>query len=176
MIQINLLPPSRRRAQFSIGRLFTLAALLTFVLCSALYGYGVFRLWGLNQEAKKTITQYELLRPAQNKMQDANALQLQIDQKNKLLLELTFKRQSKYTLLAHLADMIPSQIWLYEITVDEQKRVHIKGQAPGYSEMNMFLDKIEKDPLYGNPILLKAERDEMLSTMKFEITVIGEGM
>ena len=176
MIQINLLPPSRRRAQFSISRLFALAALLTFVFCSAVYGYGFCRLWVLNQEAQKTITRYELLRPAQSKMQDANALQLQIDQKNKLLIELTFKRQSQYTALAHLAEMIPSQIWLYEITVDEQKRVHIKGQAPGYSELNVFLDKIERDPLYGSPILLKAERDEKLSTMKFEITVAGEEM
>ncbi|MHC1746396.1 MAG: PilN domain-containing protein [Negativicutes bacterium] len=176
MIRINLLPLSRRMPQFSFVRFFTLAGLVAFFLCSAWYGYGTYRLWGLNQEVQKTMSRYELLRPTQSKMQDANAMQQQINQKERLLMELTVKRQSQYAVLTHLAEIIPPQIWLYEITVDEQKRFHIKGQASAYAELASFLDQIEKDPLYGSPSLVKAEQDAVLSTMKFEITVVGEGM
>jgi len=176
MIQINLLPLSRRMPQCSFIRIFTIAGCVAFFLFSVWYGYGSYRLWGLNQEALKTMNRYELLRPIQSKMQSANAMQQRIDQKERLLVELTAQRKSQYTVLVQLAEIMPPQIWLYEIAVDEQKRFHIKGQASTYSDLASLLDKIENNPLFGSPVLLKAEQDAMLSTMKFEITVVGEGM
>ena len=176
MIRVNLLPVSRRISPCSFSRIFTVIGIVTFFLCTMWYGYDSYRLWGLKQEAFQTMNRYELLKPTQNKMQAANALQQRIDQKDKLLLSLTAQRQSQYAVLAHLAEIMPPQVWLCEIVVDEQKHFYIKGQADTYSDLARFLDKIERDPLFGNPVLLKTERDEVLSTMKFEITVAGKGM
>ena len=92
------------------------------------------------------------------------------------MLELTKQRTSQYTILTHVAAIIPPQVWLNEIMVDEQKNFRIRGQAATYSDLAFFLEKIEKESFFKNPVLVKAERDAMLSTMKFEITVEGKEM
>lgn len=176
MILINLLPASRRMPQYSFFRIFMITGFVIFLFCAIWYGYGSYRIWTLNQEIFKIMNRYELLLPVQSRMQTADDMQNCIDQKERLLLKLTSQRQSNYVILARLSEMMPAQVWLHEMTIDEQKRLTIKGHTAVYSDLALFLEAIEKNSLFADPVLLRVERDETLNAMKFEISVVVKGM
>ena len=176
MIRINLLPPSQRNLRHSLNRIFLIAGVAIFLLCAVFYGYGSYRLWTLNHELIEMRNQSALLYPTQIKMQAVDAVNRRIQHKNTILLSLTAQGRSQYASIAQLAEALPRDVWLNEIALDEQHCCHVKGQAVTYSDLALFFDRIESEALFEKPVLVKAERDKVLNTMKFEITVKGREM
>ncbi|MBP1763208.1 MAG: Fimbrial assembly protein (PilN) [Firmicutes bacterium] len=176
MIRINLLPPSQRNPQHSLNRIFLIAGVAIFLLCVVFYGCGSYKLWTLHREIIEIRKQNALLYPTQIKMQALETMDRRIQHKNTVLLSLTAQRISQYASITQLTEALPRDVWLNEIVLDEQHYCHVKGQAVTYSDLAVFFDRIENEALFEKPVLVKAERDKLLNTMKFEITVKGREM
>lgn len=175
MIRINLLPLAQRKSKFRIGLLYTIIVGSVLLVFGFVYAYHAVKVVALENDIETTRQQYELARPAREKMVLANQKNQQNSAKDKVLNDLSTGRSSWASLLAHLSGITMPEIWFTEIT-GEKNVLHIKGCSSDYAYIAQFLKQLEQDSLLSEPILVNAEKDGKQLATKFEITVKLKGL
>lgn len=174
-IRINLLPYEQRPPAWHYGRLLLLPVLLMMLVIASIYGYGEYRYWDLSQQLEQTQRRYETLAFPEQQMMLAQARQTTVQAREKILVQLTAGRYSWHATMTHLGAFMPRQVWLTEIGSAQKGVLQIKGNALNYPELVSLLGKMEKDKVFEEPTLLKAEQNEKDSLTKFEITAKVRG-
>lgn len=175
-IKINLLPPDERQERWPVNRLFAVAALLALLCFGALAGYNAYTIAKLESSLAAVRQQLELLRPTQEKMVATNAQQQGINAKTALLTKLTTERKPWYALAARLAVIMPPQIWLDELGTADKNTFRLKGNALTYPDLANFLQLLEQDDLFTDPVMIRAERDNLSAVTRFEMIVKSKGL
>ncbi len=175
-IKINLLPPAERQERWPVNRLFAIAALLVLMCFCVVAGYNAYTIAKLEDRLAVVQQQLELLRPTQAKMAASSAQQQGINTKTALLTKLTTERRPWYALVARLAVIVPPQIWLEELGTGDKNTFKFKGNALTYPDLASFIQLLEQDDLFTEPLLIRAERDNQLAVTRFEMTVKIKGL
>ncbi|MDR1702937.1 MAG: PilN domain-containing protein [Sporomusaceae bacterium] len=174
MIRINLLPVNKRPSLLPAGaNILLLLSLTAFFLNAALAAFNYYQILGLEERLEQVERQNALLRLDAVKMAADRNKERQIDAKVDLLLKITGERFSLSALLAHLGNIMPQEVWLSETSVKkgdrrENNTVTLKGQTANYDAIAAFMQKIEQDGYFTNPVLVKAEKAGQHN--QFEIT------
>ena len=169
-IRINLLPPEQQPPKWRYGRLLLLPVVLMLLVIGALFGYGEYRYWSLEQELIQTRSRYESLASGEQQMRIAQTRLAAVQAREKILLQLNNGRYSWHGVMSHLGVFMPRRVWLTEIGSAQKGVLQLKGNALTYPELMAFLAKLEQDKLFTESTLLKAEHDGKEAFTKFEIT------
>ena len=175
-IRINLLPPEQQPPKWRYGRLLLLPVVLILLVIGALFGYGEYRYWSLEQELIQTRSRYESLASGEQQMRIAQTRLAAVQAREKILLQLNNGRYSWHGAMSHLGVFMPRRVWLTEIGSAQKGVVLLKGNALNYEELVTFLSKLEQDRFFVDPTLLKAEQNERGSLTQFEITAKIRGL
>ena len=175
-IRINLLPPEQQPPKWRYGRLLLLPVVLILLVIGALFGYGEYRCWSLEQELIQTRSRYESLASGEQQMRIAQTRLAAVQAREKILLQLNNGRYSWHGAMSHLGVFMPRRVWLTEIGSAQKGVVLLKGNALNYQELVTFLSKLEQDRFFVDPTLLKAEQNERGSLTQFEITAKIRGL
>ena len=175
-IRINLLPPDQQPPKWRYGRLLLLPVVLILLVIGALFGYGEYRYWSLEQELIQTRSRYESLASGEQQMRIAQTRLAAVQAREKILLQLNNGRYSWHGAMSHLGVFMPRRVWLTEIGSAQKGVVLLKGNALNYQELVTFLSKLEQDRFFVDPTLLKAEQNERGSLTQFEITAKIRGL
>ena len=175
-IRINLLPPEQQPPKWRYGRLLLLPVVLMLLVIGALFGYGEYRYWSLEQELIQTRSRYESLASGEQQMRIAQTRLAAVQAREKILLQLNNGRYSWHGAMSHLGVFMPRRVWLTEIGSAQKGVVLLKGNALNYQELVTFLSKLEQDRFFVDPTLLKAEQNERGSLTQFEITAKIRGV
>ena len=175
-IRINLLPPEQQPPKWRYGRLLLLPVVLMLLVIGALFGYGEYRYWSLEQELIQTRSRYESLASGEQQMRIAQTRLAAVQAREKILLQLNNGRYSWHGAMSHLGVFMPRRVWLTEIGSAQKGVVLLKGNALNYEELVTFLSKLEQDRFFFDPTLLKAEQNERGSLTQFEITAKIRGL
>ena len=177
MMRINLLPQEERQSKWQFHRIFTMVSLVIGLLCISIYAYGEYQIWSVGRQLQEAGNQYQLLRPTQEKMLAAGNKQQSINAKNNILLTLTTERKSWYSILARLGAVVPPAVWLTDLSMTDATLLRLSCMAVSYPDAADFLRRLEKDDMFNDLTLIKAEHGDMaLPVTKFEITVKLKGM
>lgn len=177
MIQINLLPPERRRQKWQLKRMVAGISAVTLLFCILWYGCGVVRLWQTERQFAELTAKHELLRPTEQKMDDAQKKQQVITAKNNTLVNvLTKDRKSWYSIIIYFGAIMPPHVWLNEVAAMDKDTIKITGMAINYPDVANLLQNMEHDDMFSDPVLVKAEYDLALAVTKFEISVKIKGL
>ena len=175
-IRINLLPPEQQPPKWRYGRLLLLPVVLMLLVIGALFGYGEYRYWSLEQELIQTRSRYESLASGEQQMRIAQTRLAAVQAREKILLQLNNGRYSWHGAMSHLGVFMPRRVGLTEIGSAQKGVVLLKGNALNYQELVTFLSKLEQDRFFVDPTLLKAEQNERGSLTQFEITAKIRGL
>lgn len=175
-IRINLLPPEQQPPKWRYGRLLLLPVVLMLLVIGALFGYGEYRYWALEQELAQARSRYESLATGEQQMRIAQTRLAAVQAREKILLQLSGGRYSWHGAMSHLGVFMPRRVWLTEIGSAQKGVVLLKGNALNYEELVTFLSKLEQDRFFVDPTLLKAEQNERGSLTQFEITAKIRGL
>jgi Tfp pilus assembly protein PilN len=175
-IRINLLPPEQQPPKWRYGRLVLLPIILMLLVIGALFGYGEYRYWTLEQELAQARGRYESLATGEQQMRIAQTRLAAVQAREKILLQLSAGRYSWHGAMSHLGVFMPRRVWLTEIGSAQKGVVLLKGNALNYAELVVFLGKFEQDRYFADPALLKAEQNEQSSLTQFEITAKIRGL
>ena len=175
-IRINLLPPEQQPPKWRYGRLLLTPVVLMLLVIGALFGYGEYRYWSLEQELIQTRSRYESLASGEQQMRIAQTRLAAVQAREKILLQLSGGRYSWHGAMSHLGVFMPRRVWLTEIGSAQKGVVLLKGNALNYQELVTFLSKLEQDRFFVDPTLLKAEQNERGSLTQFEITAKIRGL
>ena len=88
-IRINLLPPEQQPPKWRYGRLLLLPIVLMLLVIGALFGYGEYRYWSLEQELIQTRSRYESLASGEQQMRIAQTRLAAVQAREKILLQLS---------------------------------------------------------------------------------------
>jgi type IV pilus assembly protein PilN len=176
MKKINLLPLAERPSKWPVNRLFLLSGLFIVMLFSSICIYNVFTLWDMEKQLQNTRNQYELLQPAREAMLQATKKQELLSKKNNLLVTLTNERKSSYNTVVHLTALTSPQIWFTDIEKTDKDLIQAKGWAEEYLAITEFMQKLEQDQFFADPLLVKVENDATSKVIKFEITAKPKGI
>ena len=175
-IRINLLPPEQQPLKWHYGRLLMLPIVLMLLVIGALFGYGEYRYWTLEQELAQARSRYDSLAVGEQQMRIAQTRQAAVQAREKILLQLSNGRYSWHGTMAHLGGFMPRRVWLTEIGSAQKGVVLLKGNSLNYPELVVFLGKLEQDRFFVDSTLLKAEQNERSSLTQFEITAKIRGL
>ena len=176
MIRINLLPLSERQSKWPINKILLTGSILVALVCCSIYSYNVFTIWSLEKRLQNTYNQYELLQPTVEIMRTANSKQQMLDRKENILAALTSEHNSWHLVMQHLVTLAPQQMWFTDICKTDKGVIQIKGVAKTYSVVTEFMQILEQDELFSEPILIQDESDIASEVIKFEIMVKSKGM
>ena len=93
-----------------------------------------------------------------------------------MLVKLTKERKSWYAIVSRFGIITPPQIWLTELGASDKNVILIKGNALTYPDLANFMQQLEGDEFFAEPVLIKAEKDAKFATTRFEMTVKLKGM
>lgn len=175
-IRINLLPPEQQPPKWRYGRLLLIPVIIMMLVIVALFGYGEYRYWTLEQELAQARSRYESLVVSEQQMRIAQTRLAAVQAREKILLQLSGGRYSWHGAMSHLGVFMPRRVWLTEIGSAQKGVVLMKGNALNYAELVVFLSKFEQDRYFVDPALLKAEQNEQSSLTQFEITAKIRGL
>lgn len=181
MIRINLLPLAERQSGAPLSRSLFITAPACAVIALSIFGYGIFTIHQLENELHTVHIQYELLRPAQEKMAAAGVKQQQITEKNHVLLNLTAERNSWHAIMTHIGLLTTADVWLTEVSPVQNNALKLKGMAGGYPALAAFITKLEQDDLLTNATLLSVEKvgetaAQTTAAVSFEVLAGIKGM
>ncbi len=176
MEKINLLPLAERPSKWPVNKLFLLSGVLILALFSSISSYNLFTLWDIEKQLQNTRNQYELLQPTQKIMFQTIQKQEILNKKNNLLVTLTDERKSSYTTVARLTALTSPQIWFTDIGKTDKDMIQAKGWAGQYLAITEFMQKLEQDQFFADPLLVKVENDATSNVVRFEITVKPKGI
>lgn len=176
MVTINLLPPAARRSEMPLKNLALLISLFFIILLFGIIIINTYKIWVLEERLADLNQQYELLLPTQEKMELAANKHHLIEQKNAVLLTITSEQIAWNAILFHFGMITPPQIWLSELSVGEKNVLLLKGNAATYPDLANFITLLEQDELLAEPVLIKAEQDNVFLYTKFEMTVKFKGI
>ena len=175
-IRINLLPPEQQPPKWRYGRLLLIPVIIMMLVIVALFGYGEYRYWTLEQELAQARSRYESLVVSEQQMRIAQTRLAAVQAREKILLQLSGGRYSWHGAMSHLGVFLPRRVWLTEIGSAQKGVVLMKGNALNYAELVVFLSKFEQNRYFVDPALLKAEQNEQSSLTQFEITAKIRGL
>ena len=175
-IRINLLPPEQQPPKWRYGRLLLLPVILMLLVVGALFGYGEYRCWTLEQELSQARSRYESLATGEQQMRIVQNRLAAVQAREKILLQLSGGRYSWHGAMSHLGVFMPRRVWLTEIGSAQKGVVLLKGNSLNYEELVIFLSKLEQDRFFVDSTLLKAEQTERGSLTQFEITAKIRGL
>ncbi|MBP2627100.1 MAG: Fimbrial assembly family protein [Firmicutes bacterium] len=176
MIRINLLPPAERPSKWPVNRLLLLTGFLIIMIVSSMYSYSLYQVWSIERQLQNTRNQYQLLQPTRLIMASAKNKQQQFDKKNNILAVLTKERRSWYGIIQHLTSVTSPQISFTEIVKSDKGTIQIKGWAATYPVVAEFMQTMESDQFFIEPVLTHVEKDTVTQTAKFEIVVKPRGI
>ena len=177
MIQINLLPPEKRKPKWDMRRIAVGISLLSLLICSGWYSFGVFRIWQCEKQFSELQAQHELLRPTEEKMNAVVKKQQIITAKNNMLVNvLTKDRKSCYSIIVYFGTIMPPHVWLNGLAMADNDSIRINGMAIQYPDIVNLLQRMEHDDMLDDPVLFKAEYDPAVAATKFEISVRLKGL
>lgn len=176
MIRINLLPLSERPPKWPVNRLLFATGVLMLVVMSSIYAYSLYDVWNLEGQLQNTRNQYQLLQPARTMMASAKNKQQQFDKKNNIVMLLTKERRSWYGIIQHLTAVTSPHIWFTELVKSDKGTIQIKGWTATYPLVAEFMQTIEQDQFFIEPVLMNVERNGISQTATFDIFVKPRGI
>ena len=176
MIRINLLPPEERQSIWPVNRLLLGTGLFIIMIFSCVYSYSLFEVWTVEKQLQDTRNQYQLLQPTRTIMINAQNKQQQFDKKNNILSVLTKERRSWYGIIQHLTAVTSPQIWFTDMIKSDKNIIQIKGWAGTYLSVAEFMQTMESDQFFIDPVLTSVEKDTVTQATKFEIVVKPRGI
>ena len=176
MIRINLLPPTERPSKWPVNRLLFGASFLIILIFSSMYSYSLYEVWNIEKQLQTTRNQYQLLQPTLMIMESAKNKQQQFDKKNNILVALMKDRQSWYGIIQHLTAVTSPQISFTDMVKSDIDTIQIKGWSATYLGVAGFMQTIESDQFFIEPVLTNVEKDPVTQAAKFEIVVKPRGI
>jgi Tfp pilus assembly protein PilN len=142
-----------------------------------LFSFNLLMIWNIERQIADTCNKYELLMPVQMIMLEASAKQQVISAKNNILVTLTAERKSYHAIISHLGAITPSTIWLTEFGIVNVNLIKITGMAISYPDLANFIERLEQDEVFTDPVLLGAEinPNSAVVLVEFEISVKLKG-
>ena len=176
MIRINLLPLTERQPKWPVNRLLLIIGCLMLTLFSSIYALNSLKIQNIESDLHLVQNQYKLLQPTQAVITSVNHNQQLINRKNNILFALTKERQSLYGIIQYLITVTPPQIWFTEIVKTDKGIIQLKGWSDTYPLVAEFMQIIESDQRFIEPVLLNVEKDTATQMTTFEILVKTKGI
>lgn len=178
MIRINLLPKDDRQPEWPLKRIYAIISGALLVVLILAFAGTTIQFWHKERQIVEARNQYELLRPTEVIMQDTSLKQQTVNAKNNILTNLTNERKSWAPIIGHLATLTTPRIWFTELSTINKDAIKVIGIADNYQEISTFLQRLEQDTIFAEPVLVQAELDpkNAKAITKFEIIVKLRGM
>lgn len=170
MIRINLLPIEKRPPRWHYGRLIALPMLAMLVVLSGLFAFGEYRIWDMEKRIVETRIKKEALAKSEEQMRLAVQKQGLIGTRQQILAQLSRNRQTWHGAVSHLGTLMPRTVWVAEFGSTQRGAVVLKGNALKYTDLVAFFGNLEKDKLFSDPTLVRAESVEKSPYTRFEIS------
>lgn len=171
MIHINLLPITERRHKYPLTRIFVNISVVVLVVLVSNYSYGLYHIISMERQLHSLENKYQVLYPTEQKMVVANSQQQLITNKNNVVNTLNKGRIPWYGIVNHLGTVTPEDVKLTEVSLTEKNNLRFKGTAKSYPDIGTFMQLLEKDSFFSEPVLITADATTTLMMANFEISV-----
>lgn len=175
MIKINLLPPEKRIGNCLNKNVLSIISFFIILLCVAVYIKGYTQIYTLKDQLERSNERYELLSKTVERKQAIEEKNILLEKKNDVLIDLSKNRISEYAIMVHLSNLVIDNVWLTEVSLNNNNELLLKGNAFDYKALAIFLKKIEQDHIFKNTSLINSEsKQDPLSNKSiavFEILV-----
>lgn len=182
-IRINLLPQADRPATLPVAKMIAGVVISGIFLCAVAFGYHAYVIWNLTNELTVARNQHQSLRPVELNMNAAAEKRQYISQREAALSNIAQERRPWEMVFSHLAAIAPPRLWFTYAGVDYQEKarpmgIKISGIAEKYRDVAAFLNTLEENSIFGDPVLTAAEVNSggKVPAAKFEITVNLKGL
>ena len=127
-----------------------------------IYFCNSWKLQNLEKQGKQNEYQISLLRKDLENKQEAEDLLQRSQNKNKILLELSQEKFSWYGILIHLGTLTVDNVWVTELSLQQEKMILIRGRAIAYENLAGFMKQFEgKITIFSEkPVLQNASMDK----------------
>lgn len=182
-IKINLLPQTARPSTLPVTRIVVGVFIVGIFSCAFAFSYYAYVIWSLNNELTMARNQHETLRSVETVMNTASEKQKYISQREALISDIAKERRPWDVVFSHLAAIAPPRLWFTHVGVDYKEKaqsmgIKISGIAEKYMDVAAFLNTLEQDDIFGDPVLTAVElsSNAKVPSAKFEITVNLKGL
>lgn len=169
MKELNLLPRALRGASAARRRMFWLFGIGGACCLAALFFYGHWRVSVLEGELEAARLDRTLLEPVAARMHAIEACALQTARREAILEKCTRTAVSPYAVLVQLGAAAQEEARLTEVVVLADGMVVLRGRAPAYPTVAAFLEKLEENTLFQQPVLADSQAEEETGSMRFEM-------
>ena len=148
------------------------AIFMVMFFFSALTGYFSYNAWqiyAMKQELKELGRQQLLLQPTRGKLEKASSTLQYIRHKNDIMVSLTKNNIAPYVFVARLGIVTPTQVRLTEVAITDG--INIKGQAANAKEVAAFIDQLNRDIYFFEPMLISVQENLQQQLVDFAISV-----
>lgn len=175
MIKINLLPPEKRILNCLSKTALSIIIFFIILICVFVYVQGCTQIYTLKDQLERSNERYELLSKSVERKQAIEEKNISLEKKNNVLIDLSKNRISEYAIMIHLSNLVIDNVWLTEVSLNNNNELILKGNAVDYKTLATFLKKIEQDRIFRNTSLINSEsKQDPLSNKSitvFEILV-----
>lgn len=182
-IRINLLPQTDRPSTLPVARMIAGVVITGIFLCTVAFSYHAYVIWSLTNELTVVRNQHESLRPVEQNMNAAAEKLRYISQRETALSDIAQERRPWDMVFSHLAAIAPPRLWFTHAGVEYKEKaqpmgIKISGIAEKYMDVAAFLNTLEENNIFGDPVLTAAEVNSSgtVPSAKFEITVNLKGL
>ena len=175
MIRINLIPTAQRPPKWTTGRTIGVMALAFAVFLGAWYGYYAVAAWNMENKIAEAKAKYDSLKPVRDKMLEANQKEQMIRVKTNRIAGLSADRKSWHATMAHVSTLTSAQVWLTDVDAPDKAGLKMKGMALSVPDLARFVQRLEQDKVFSDPLLVKTEKDGALPADRFELAVKMRG-
>lgn len=156
MVKLNLLPPEMRGDYSWVAYLCRFAAVVALAVFAAVYACGQDQIADLQAKVRQNEETYDLLRRSVSRKKEIERELRIVEEKNRILIGLTQKSHSWYSVLIHASDLTPQNVWLDAIRAGERSELVLRGKAMSYQDLAVFLDHFERDGLLEDAVLVNS--------------------
>ena len=183
VIKINLLPQTDRPSTLPVARIIAGVVTIGILFCASAFSYHTYVIWSLTEELTAARNQHESLRPVELNMNTATEKLKYISQREVALSDIAQERRPWDVVFSHLAAIAPQRLWFTHAGVDYKEKaqpmgIKISGIAEKYLDVATFLNTLEQDDTFCDPVLTAVELNSggKVQSAKFEITVNLKGL
>lgn len=157
--RVELLPAPLRPDAWALGRVGVVFCAVCFFCMASLYGWNVWRLYELQQEAQGIEREKVLLSSERQRMESEMREGGRMAEKERQLLALSQGAMPCRSLLVHFGTRTVEGAWIRDLRVLDGHLIEIEGAAVSYDALANFVRAMEADRDFftAAPLLKKSE-------------------
>ena len=142
---INFLPEVYRHSLWNWKKISCSLILIFLCILSSISVVNYWRLYKLNGQLREKTQQLMLLNRDNQKIARLTQMKDERDRTNLILTNLSADRLSWYSILIHLGVLNVEDVWLSDVTIDENHYLQLQGKAKNYQALVDYIHKFETE-------------------------------